>query len=284
MSIIGNPIIHVLLTFYDGVFFSGSILALTLTLTGYDIRKNIIKVLLLCCCIAAGMTVPFYLPQLPRTIIIILVVFISTKFVLGFSIKMTFIVSMIFWALAMVFVMVIGLTIVEIINISPIEYLSTPFYRLFTPTLVALFNILMIIISYKLNLCAPEDLKRMSLNLGFVSLPILQLAILMFIINENYLRYINTEKNLFLFFSIAISLTYFVGCFFIWRIMLISLKDARVTANNSQIAQIEEKIYSIRAHRHDFINHVQIIMVILEEKKTIELRKYITKIKSDITT
>ncbi|MDF9408093.1 Spo0B domain-containing protein [Pelotomaculum isophthalicicum JI] len=82
--------------------------------------------------------------------------------------------------------------------------------------------------------------------------------------------------------DILLTLSILISFYILWRILRVAGREAAITAQEQMALEMQDRIYAIRSQRHDFINHIQILSALLEEKNIQEAEIYINNIKRDL--
>lgn len=278
MPVQGDPVIHILLTFYGGIIEITSFLALTLLLIGYDIRQNIKKTIFLVVIFSTIMTTTFYLPQAIRTIFNFVLTFFAVKWYLAINARISFLTCFIFWLIAFSINTLLFIIMTTFVHISPYEYLESIKLRLVFPWFQFVITGFLIYISYKHNWRIPQEVNHFSLKVGLMAAPAFQLVVLFCIINEYAKLHLYLLNSVYMPISVAVLISFYI----LWKIIRFSGREARITAQEQLAREMQERVDVIRTQRHDFINHIMVLASLLHEDRRHDMIQYVENIKREI--
>lgn len=258
---------------------------LTLTLMGYNFWQNKKTTISLCLIITILLTFTFYLPQTLRLVVNLLGWFGGFKWYLHFSTSRSFVATFIF--------LVTGIFVVDVLvwiiflhgfHVSPAEAYSSHALQLIYPWVLAPLYVLLIYISYRRGWQIPYEFRHFGLKAGLVALPSIQSVLLMVIIIEDVgnpsfrMEAGNPEALVYVLVALALAISFYS----LWEILRYAGREALVQAQEEAARDMQERVNAVRAQRHDFINHIQILTALLHEKRLQEMRQYVDNVMREI--
>jgi len=79
-----------------------------------------------------------------------------------------------------------------------------------------------------------------------------------------------------------LSVSWFLSLFFIWKIFLVAEQEAKITAREKLVADLQRQTEAIRTQRHDFINHFQVMVALLQDSQKEAFARYVAGIKENL--
>lgn len=259
-------------------------LALILTLNGYDIKKNWRRMLIVSFALGAVDVPTFGLSHPLRVVSWLAVTFIAIKTGFRFSTGRT--VQVLFTCMLVVVVPWIACFILHYgFNVTFDDYLNSLPLRLLFPLSYNLPIAALACISYRRQWRIFREPDELRIPLRIALGPAVQAVLLGIILNEFLFCSEQfgpggwaTEVILLPFLSIP----WFMSLFFLWQIFRAAEQEAVITAREKSVAEMRRQTDAIRAHRHDFINHVQVMIALLKDGRKKELAEYAAGIKENL--
>ncbi len=279
------------LAWYVGLFFYHFTIdntvgqALVLTLCGYDIRKNWRRVLLAGVILGAVNIPLFSLPQALRTVIWMMVTYAVVKSVFRLSTTRTFLV--LFTCLATVPIAWSACFILRYgFDVSLAQFLvSLPLRLLFPLSYDVPIALLAYVCYHKRWRLFGEEADCLSIPLKIALPPAVQVVLLGITLNEFLFSPTPhdlppwTVEFLTLF---LMSVPWLLSIFFLWRMLSVANREASTAAQEKLTAAMLREADAVRSQRHDFNNHLQIIVGLAREGRRKELALYLEAFKQDV--
>jgi hypothetical protein len=273
-------------TLYDETISFGVALALSLILNNYDIRSNWLKFGIIALIMGLVNTILTYFPQSLRILSMAIAYFVLFKFFFAFNIKKTLWAYFFFF-----FTCEIGYLTFIVIDVflfgasmmvigpgpnSLLTWILFPFPYSLPMLVVAIF-------AYKRHWLLFNDNSHSSIPQTLIWSLIIQ-GILSTIIICDLLFATQTAANRTIYgiISAALLAATILTFFFIWRILLLSEREAAITAQEQLAGELAVQIDSIRMQRHDFLNHVQVMLGLMQDGQQEELSKYLEAIMQEV--
>ena len=80
----------------------------------------------------------------------------------------------------------------------------------------------------------------------------------------------------------VLGLPWLLSMFFLWRILRVAEQEAAIAAQEKSAGEMLRETDAIRAQRHDFNNHLQIIAGLVRDGQKRELARYLEALKQNI--
>ncbi|MEW6448011.1 MAG: hypothetical protein AB1426_07985 [Bacillota bacterium] len=262
-------------------------LALALTLNGYDIKRNWRRILLVSIVLGAIDVPTFGLSHPLRTVSWLAATYIAIKTGFRFSTGRTVrTVRVLFTCMLVVTVPWVACFILHYgFNVTFDDYLASLPLRLLFPLSYNLPTAALAYISYRRQWRIFRESDEVKIHLRIALGPAVQVVLLGIILNEFLFCSEQfgsggwvTEVILLPFLSIP----WFLSLFFLWRIFRIAEQEAAVAAREKLAAEMRRQTDAVCAQRHDFVNHVQVMVALLQEGRKEELARYIMAVKPDM--
>ncbi|MEW6192688.1 MAG: Spo0B domain-containing protein [Bacillota bacterium] len=278
-----GTLLHYGLFLYHFILEIGVTLALALTLNGYDIKQNHRRIMIFAVIYGAAAVVFFHFPQWLRSILVVIVPFTAVRLFFGFTTGKAVLTFFIYFLSQAIIDHPSTIVLFHFFEVSPSEFLTSPLIRLLYPLPyipLAVFTY----VSYRRGWRIFKEPIRLKTSTTIFLLPIIQIIFISIVINEFFfgLRFdqpLQTIEALFfsvLFVSMALSL------FFLWRIYRLAEQEAAVAAQEKLALELRQQTDAVRAQRHDFVNHVQVMLALLKEGRKEELVRYAAGIKRNL--
>lgn len=259
-------------------------LALTLTLNGYDIKKNWRRILLVSIALGAIDVPTFGLSHPLRTVSWLVASFIAIKTGFRFSTGRT--VQVLFTCMLVVTVPWVACFILHYgLNVTFDDYLASLSLRLLFPLSYNFPVAMLAYLSYRRQWRIFRESDEIKIPLRVAFGPAVQVVLLGIILNEFLFCSEQfgpggwvTEVILLPFLSIP----WFLSLLFLWQILRVAEQEAEITAREKSAAEMRRQTDAIRADRHDFINHVQVMIALLKDGRKKELEQYAAGIKKNL--
>ncbi|MEW6573260.1 MAG: hypothetical protein AB1374_06465 [Bacillota bacterium] len=277
-----GTVLHYGLFLYQFTLEIAVTLALALTLNGYDIKQNRRRVLVLAVVLGAAGVAFFYLPQWLKSILTMIVGFTAIRFCFGFTTGRAVLVFFIFLLAVITVEFPANIIILDFLRLSPSEYLASPLIRLLYPLPyipLAVFTY----VAYRRGWRIFKDRVRLKASAAVFLLPGIQFLLILIPSNELFdphsdrpFQTIGSLIRCALYVSTAFSL------FFFWRLFQTVEREAAVAAREQTAAEMRARADVVCAQRHDFVNHVQVMVALLQEGRKEELARYAAGIKRNL--
>lgn len=263
-------------------------LALVLTLNGYDVKKNWRRLLLAGVILGAANVPIFGLPQALRTVSWMTVTFAVLKTGFGFSASRTFLVLFtclitmpVVWTSCFILRYGFNLTIQDYFASLPLRLLFPLSYN----TLLAILAF----VSYRRRWRIFGEADEVKIPLEAALPPAVQVVLLGIILNEFLFSQTFSQtpcglppgKTEFVTLFLM-SVPWFLSMFFLWRILQVAEQEAAVAAQEKLALELRRQTDTLRAQRHDFVNHVQVMLALLRDDRKEELVRYVTGIRREL--
>lgn len=271
-------LIDVLVRFFSVLLSTAVLLPFTLILVGYDIWENRRITFLLVILESVLWTFTFYLPQALRAVLNELILFAGFKWGLGFRTARSFAALIVFHIVVTLPADLIAwIVFLYAFHISPAEFYTSHTLQLLYPWTFVPVYILLIYIGYRRNWCIFREVSHFKLKAGFLAIPFVQLLLLYIVIAEDmgnpHFRMDATSPVAIAYILVALAVA--VSLYSLWRTFQYAGREAFVQAQEKAALEMEDHVNAIRAQRHDFINHIQILLALLQENRIPEMREYV---------
>ncbi|MEW6192687.1 MAG: hypothetical protein AB1507_04955 [Bacillota bacterium] len=259
-------------------------LALTLTLNGYDIKKNRWRILIVSVALGAVDVATFGLSHPLRVMSWLAATFIAIKTGFRFSTGRT--VQVLFTCMLVVTVPWVACFILHYgFNVTFDDYLASLPLRLLFPLSYNIPVAMLAYLSYRRQWRIFRESDDVKIPWKIALGPAVQVVLMGIILNEFLFCSEQfgpggwvTEVILLPFLSIP----WFLSLFFLWQIFRVAEQEAEITAQEKSAAEMRRQTDAIRAQRHDFINHVQVMIALLKDGRKKELEQYAAGIKKNL--
>lgn len=264
--------------FYHEITSAGVSMVLALAVNGYDIKANWPRILAVSLGAGAASALFFYFPQSLRVVALFLLYLAAYRACFGFAAKKIFILvlvthfTIIVGNLSVSLIQVIGFGItMDDFMVKPLIHFLYPL-----PYNVPLFVLACAAYKYRWRLFN----ERLQMEIPYRSiLPLFIQSLLTSIILCELIMQTGPATRIrdgviATTLVVATLLTYF----FIWRILRIADHEAAIKAQEQLAAEMNRQSDRIRAQRHDFINHIQVMAALLQVDQKEELARYIDAI------
>lgn len=265
---------HLALHLYHGLIVVGTALGLSLTLNGYDIKKNWPKFFIASFILAIAFELFYYFPQLMRIVLLVSIFLSFLRFYFGFSMAKTFFIAFTLYFIFLIGEVTFSLVLVFLFGIPMKEYYASPLLRLVFPA----YNIPFIMLAYVgyrrgWTIFRLSDQLRMPFQM---TLPFLiQVTLLTFALSELIVFTEPHSSTLAETVKVALLVSTLLSFFHIWQTLRFAEREAATAAQEKLAEEMRREIDALRGQRHDFINHVQMIMALLSEGRKEELSRYV---------
>ncbi len=271
-------LIDVLVRFFSVLLSTAVLLPFTLILVGYDIWENRRITFLLVILESVLWTFTFYLPQALRAVLNELILFAGFKWGLGFRTARSFAALIVFHIVVTLPADLIAwIVFLYAFHISPAEFYTSHTLQLLYPWTFVPVYILLIYIGYRRNWCIFREVSHFKLKASFLAIPFVQLLLLYIVIAEDmgnpHFRMDATSPVAIAYILVALAVA--VSLYSLWRTFQYAGREAFVQAQEKAALEMEDHVNAIRAQRHDFINHIQILLALLQENRIPEMREYV---------
>lgn len=275
MQIYGDRLIHMAVALNFGLLENISYILLALALAGYDIRRNIKKIIFFGVAMSITTTITMYLPPSARTFFNIILWLAGIKYFFGLSLGRSFLVFCLFLGLAIINNFVFAFVVLKILGVGPEYIISKPLYYFLYPFVFFTVFSLLTLVCLRKRWRIPEHLSNTGIKIGLLLIPVFQLSMLIYILNT-------TIEQFGTFFHVFIFLSLFIGLFTLWKLLQTAGREAVVEAQEQVVGEMQDRIMAIRTQRHDFINNVLVLSVLVRERRLEELKLNINAIIKDI--
>lgn len=274
-----GTLLHYGLLLYEFTLEMAVTLALALTLNGYDIKKNRRRIMVLAVVLGAVGAAFFHLPQWLRPILAIITSFTAIRLCFGFTTGRAVLVFFTFFLSAISVESPVNIIILGFLGFSLSEYLASPLIRLlhslpFIPLAVFTY------VAYRRGWRIFKKPIRLKSSAAVFLLPGIQILLILITLNELFEPHSDrTFQTMGVLIQSALFVSAAFSLFFVWRIFCIAEREAAVAAREQTAAEMRARTDAVRAQRHDFVNHVQVLLALLKEGRKEELARYAAGIK-----
>lgn len=275
-------LIDVLVRFLTVLLSTAVLLPFTLMLVGYDIWENRKITFLLVILESVLWTFTFYLPQALRAVLNELILFAGFKWGLGFRTARSFAALIVFHIVVTLPADLIAwIVFLYAFHISPAEFYTSHTLQLLYPWTFVPVYVLLIYIGYRRGWCIFREVSHFKLKAGLLAIPFVQLLLLYIVIAEDMgnPHFRMDAANPVALAYILVALAVAVSLYSLWRTFQYAGREAFVQAQENAALEMEDRVNAIRAQRHDFINHIQILLALLQENRISEMRDYVKSIR-----
>ncbi len=270
--------IDVLVRFFTVLLSTAVLLPFTLMLVGYDIWGNRRITFLLVMLESTLWTFTFYLPQALRAVLNELILFAGFKWGLGLRIARSFAALIVFHIVVTLPADLIAwIVFLYAFHISPAEFYTSHTLQLLYPWTFVPVYVLLIYIGYRRGWCIFREVSHFKLKAGLLAIPFVQLLLLYIVIAEDmgnpHFRMDAASPVAIAYILVALAIA--VSLYSLWRTFQYAGREAFIQAQEKAALEMEDRVNAIRAQRHDFINHIQILLALLQENRIPEMRDYL---------
>jgi hypothetical protein len=258
-------------------------LALALTLTGYDIKQNWRRILTCAVILGAAGVVYYHFPQPLRVVFYFVLHYMGISWF--FRIGRSKIILVFFTFLILQFAsQCIACPILYYgFRITLTEFMSSAFLRLMFPLSYNIPMAVLSYISYHRGWRLFINIRALKSPAKLLILPLIQFFLLMIIINELFFTLQSkpvTWASEVGVQSVLIVATLISICF-IWRILRLAEREAATLAQELVTKDMLCQTAAIKDQRHDFNNHLQIIMGLVRDRQKQEVGRYLKTLKRE---
>ncbi len=257
-------------------------LSLALTLNDYDIKANWKRLLFASLLVGAESELFFHFPQWLRVGCLVGIYYLAFRVFFRFSIQRTFL-----GCLVVAFVLIIGhlnlsLIAAYMFNISMPELAASPRILLAFPFVYDIPLAILVYLSYTRQWrLLPNQHTDKAIKLAmplFVQVIIMAVAIceILFLPLNETTRISGGTISFTLLFSTLLSFL------FIWQVLQTAEREAQELAHERLATEIKSKINVIRIQRHDFINHIQTMIALLQSGQKDLLTRYVDILRKEL--
>jgi hypothetical protein len=265
---------------YRGILSGGVALALALTLNDYDIKKHWRGFLLISLLMgSAEGVVCFYFPEEIRFVLSAIIYFIGFKLFFRFHTRKAFLLLLItsfilhvgYLAASFLEIFALGFSMPEN-SISPLILLFLLPYNICLATVTY--------IGYQKHWRLFSD--RTETKIPYMSiLPLFVQVFFSLTVLCELLQFGLTNQTEGEIIALALVATMFLSFFFIWQILHVAEREAMTAAQEKLAAEMIGQADETRSQRHDFINHVQVMIAFLQNGQQDELAQYVKAIEQN---
>lgn len=276
-------LLHYGLFLYNFIMENIVFLALALTLNGYDIRPNRRRILLLGTIFGTAGLVFYHLPQTLRIIVVWAFIFILIKLSLGVTIQRSALITLSVLSIALIAEGTATFALFYVIGITPADYLASPTIRIVYPLAYVTPLALLTYVSYRRRWRIFKETGHLNIPVGTLLPPLMQMFLIYITINEFFFasRSDPASRKLPAVIFALLTISLFLSLFLTWRILRFAEREAATAAQEKLAEEMRREIDALRGQRHDFINHVQIMMALLGEGRKEELVKYVKALREN---
>lgn len=272
------------LLFYHFAMDTVAGLALALTLNGYDVKKNWRRILIVAMILGAVNVPLFKQSQLLRNISWIAVSIIAIK--IGFRFAAGKSITVFFTSYLTVIIAWIACFIVlHGFRLTPEDYFASLPLRLLFPLSYNIPIAILAYVSYRKRWRIFGRTKEVKIPFKIALGPALQVILLGVILNEYLFSSALFGPSLWSIDIILLpilSIPWLLSMFFLWRILRLAELEALTAAQEQSVREMRRQAEAVNAQRHDFNNHLQIIMGLVRDGRKEELTGYLKAIKRDL--
>lgn len=279
-----NFISHLLGGLYVETMNAGAAVALALILNGYDIKGQWRRFLLFILIAGPASAIIYYFPQTFRIVSLVLMYYLGFRFYFRFSSGKTILA---FFALCFIFVagyLTFSYILALGFGITCYQYYENPLIILFFHLSYNIPIAFLAYLAHKRKWRLLEDSETIKISLRYVLPLAIQITLLTIIMTEQLFSYkgqpmgwVQTVNFVVLIFSLL--MTFIIT----WRIIKVAAHEASTSAQEKLATELRQEIDVIKAQRHDFINHVQIIIALLQQRQKQELSTYLSGIEGSLS-
>ena len=257
-------------------------LFIALTFNGYEIKGKWTRLVLAALLVGAASSVFFFFPQWLRIGCLVGAYYSAFRVVFSFSVQRAFLAC-----LVAAFVLIIGnltcsLFITYVFNISMHELTALPHLQLTFPFLYALPLAIVAGLAHKRRWrLLPNNNTDKAVKLTsplFVQVIIMAAAtceILFLPLSETTRASAGT-------ISFILLISTLLSFLFIWHTLQSAEREAQGLAHEKLATEIKSTITEIRTQRHDFTNHIQTMLALLQSGQKDELAKYVRLLSKEL--
>jgi hypothetical protein len=276
MADFGATALHFGLFIYGFTMDVGVPLALALTFNGYDIKQNRRRIFIIAIVLGTVAVACYYLPQLLRISLLLLVAFITIKLFFSFTTDKAIVVFFTFYFIEFVNTIPSDFILAYCFGISNTSYFASPLLRLVYPLTRNIPLAILTYISYRKRWHILKNIRRV--KIAWILPPTIQSTLLCIASNELFFASrLQSTIHSILVISALISM------FFLWCILQFAKREAAITAQEEWAQHMLYQTDAIREQRHDFNNHLQIIMGLVRDRQKQEVCRYLKTLKQDLT-
>lgn len=262
----------------------GVAVCFALILVGYKIKENRFKILTFTLLMAIAGIALHHFPHSLRNLILLTLSFMTVKFY--FQLPTGKAVSVFFLFVLFNFGQAIAALVwCYCFNISTAKFMASPIIRILYPLSYNLPLAAFAYTSHRRRWRVLTGISRAQISLLKAALPpAVQLVLLGITINELFLGPESDPQNSA---SVAAVLSLLAAAtilssFFIWRTLRTAEKEAATAAQETLAEEMRKQIDAVRAQRHDFINHVQIMLALLKEGRINALTSFVDSLEQEV--
>ncbi|MEW6173528.1 MAG: Spo0B domain-containing protein [Bacillota bacterium] len=259
-------------------------LALALTLNGYDIRKNWRRILVVAMFLGAVDVPLFKQSQLLRNISWIAVSIIAIK--IGFRFAAGKSITVFFTSyLTVIIAWIACFVVLHGFRLTPEDYFASLPLRLLFPLSYNIPIAILAYVSYRKQWRIFGRTGEVNIPFKITLGPALQVVLLGVILNEYLFSSGQFGPSQLIAEAIVLpilSIPWLLSMFFLWRILRLAELEAQTASQEQSAREMLRQSEAVRAQRHDFNNHLQIIMGLVGDGRKEELARYLKALKQDL--
>ncbi|MCL6557772.1 MAG: Spo0B domain-containing protein [Firmicutes bacterium] len=275
--------LNLILSFYSFLMDVGVAVCFALILAGYKIKENRFKILTFTFLMAIAGIALHYFPHSLRNLILLALSFVTVKFYFqlptGKAVLVFFIFILLNFSQALA-----ALVWRYCFGISTAKFMASPIIRILYPLSYNLPLAAFAYASHRRRWRVLTGISRAQISLLKAALPpAAQLVLLGITINELFLGPESNPQNSTR--AVVLSLltaAIILSSFFIWRTLCTAEKEAAAAAQETLAEEMRKQIDAVRAQRHDFINHIQIMLALLKEGRINALTSFVDSLEQEV--
>lgn len=275
--------LHYGLFLYNFIMENIVFLALALTLNGYDIRQDWRRILFLATIFGIAGLVFYHLPQTLRIIVLWAFIFILIKLSFGLTIQRSALITLSVLSIALIAESTAAFVLVCVTGVTPADYFASLTLRVVCPLAYVTPLAILTYVSYRRRWRIFKETGHLKIPVGTLLPPLMQMFLIYITINEFFFasRFDPSTRKLPAIIFALLTISLFVSLFLTWRILRFAEREAVAAAQERLAEEMRREIDALRGQRHDFINHVQIMMALLGEGRREELVNYVKALKEN---
>ena len=269
---------------YDGTLLNIILVALSLRLNSFNIKKHLYEVLSTGTLIGFFSIFTYNSPQIIRVILNILITFTLIRLIFGFKTVRSLLVTLTIQALGILIVGIPSFILIYFFKITFYDYWNSLPLRLWFSLTYVIPAIIINYTAYRKGWCIFSGSPCLKPPIVLIAPIIVQFTILIIIMEELAFkegRSLDTFK-LDGIISIILLFSFFFSILFLWRIFRSAEKEAAISSQIEIAAKMKQHNDVIRSQRHDFVNHLQIINALFQNGQMQALAQYVAEIKQEI--